>query len=92
MQAELFRDWRRPKYNYNSGKTKYGDYETDAYHVFIVEDEQNIHFAIAGAVEITYNNKVLHQQFPAEFGLNFDGSADQPGVGKLRYWEEQVKK
>jgi len=92
MQAELFRDWRRPRYDYNSGKTKYGDYETDAYHLFVVEDSQNIHFAITGAVKITHKNRVLHEQFPVEFGLNFDGTPDQKGVGKLRYWEEKVKK
>jgi hypothetical protein len=92
MQKELFRDWRRPMYDYNSGKTKYGDYETDAYHTFIVEDSKNIHFAITGAVKIKYKDNVLHEQFPAEFGLNFDGSPDLPGVGKLRYWEEKVKK
>ena len=58
----------------------------------LVEDGKDIHFAITGAVKITYNDKILHEQFPAEFGLNFDGSPDQPGVGKLRYWEEKVTK
>lgn len=92
MQKELFRDWRRPMYTYDSGKVQYGDYETDAYHLFVVEDAKKIHYAITGAVKITHKGQVLHQQFPAKFGLNFDGSPDPPGVGKLRYWEEEVKK
>ena len=29
---------------------------------------------------------------PEGTGLNFDASPDQPGVGKLRYWEEKVKR
>lgn len=92
MQKELFRDWRRPMYTYDSGKVQYGDYETDAYHLFVVEDAKKIHYAITGAVKITHKGQVLHEQFPAKFGLNFDGSPDLPGVGKLRYWEEEVKK
>ena len=92
MQKELIRDWRRPMYTYDSGKVRYGDYETDAYHLFVVEDAKKIHYAITGAVKITHKDQVLHQQFPAEFSLNFDGSPDLPGVGKLRYWEEEVKK
>jgi hypothetical protein len=92
MQAEIFRNWRRPKYNYESGKTRYGDYETDAYHLFVVETNKKIHFAMTGAVKILYKDRVLHEQFPVEFGLNFDGSPDLPGVGKLRYWEGEVEK
>lgn len=92
MQAEIFRDWRRPKYDYDSGKTRYGDYETDAYHLFVVETDKKIHYAMTGAVKIKYKDRVLYEQFPAEFGLNFDGSPDLPGVGKLRYWEEEIAK
>lgn len=92
MEAELFRDWRRPMYDYDSGKIRYGEYETDAYHLFVVEDAERIHYAMTGAVKLKYRDRVLHEQLPAEFGLNFDGSPDQPGVGKLRYWEEEVRK
>ena len=92
LQAELVRDWRRPMYTYDSGKTRYGDYETDAYHLFVVEEKDRLHYAISGAVQIRYKDRVLHKQFPAEFGLNFDGSPDAPGTGKMRYWEETVAK
>jgi hypothetical protein len=90
MEAELFRDWRRPMYDYDSGKVRYGDYETDAYHLFVVEEADSIHFAVTGAVKITRGNRVLHEQYPAEFGLAFDGSPDPSGTGKVRYWEETV--
>ena len=79
-------------YEYESGKVNFGDYETDAYHLFVVEDEQSIQFAVSGVVKISRNGRVLHEQLPAEFGLAFDGSPDAPGVGKLRYWEETVEK
>ena len=90
MEEELFRDWRRPMYDYESGKTQYGEYETDAYHLFVVEDSDTIQYAISGAVRIKKGDRVLHEQYGAEHGLNFDGSPDQLGVGKVRYWEEEV--
>jgi hypothetical protein len=90
LERELFRDWRRPMYDYESGKISYGEYETDAYHLFVVEDAESIHYAVTGAVKVSKAGRVLHEQYPAEFGLNFDGSPDVPGVGKLRYWEETV--
>jgi len=92
LQAELIRDWRRPMYTYDSGKTRYGDYETDAYHLFVVEEKDRIHYAISGAVQIRYKDRVLHKQLPAEFGLSFDGTPNAPGTGKMRYWEETVEK
>ena len=79
-------------YTYDSGKVRYGDFETDAYHLFVVEDAQKIHYTITGAVKIKYKDRVLHEQYPSEFSLNFDGSPNLPGVGKLRYWEEEVIK
>lgn len=92
LEAELVRDWRRPMYDYESGRVKYGDYETDAYHLFVVETKDAVQYAMAGAVRVTRNGKVLHEQYPAEFGLNFDGSPDIPGIGKMRYWQETVPK
>lgn len=92
LQAELIRDWRRPKYTYESGRTRYGDYETDAFNLFVVESADKIHYAMIGAVKATYKDRALHEQFPVDFGLNFDGSPDVPGIGKLRYWEEEVRK
>ncbi len=90
LEAELVRDWRRPMYHYESGKTKYGDYETDAFHLFVVEEPEWIHYAVTGVVKIKKGERILHEQFPSEFGLAFDASPDQPGTGKLRYWEERV--
>ena len=92
LQAELVRDWRRPMYTYDSGKISYGEYETDAHNLFVVEDASSVHYAMVGGVKITRAGHMLHEQLPVESGLNFDGSPPLPGTGKLRYWEETVKK
>jgi len=90
MEAELIRDWRRPMYTYESGKTRYGDFETDAYTLFAVETPSNVRYAVVGAVRVDYRGKVLHEQLPVRVFLNFDGSPDQPGTFKMRFWEGET--
>ena len=60
------------------------------YSLFAFGDSDTIQYAISGAVRIKKGDRVLHEQYGAEHGLNFDGSPDQLGVGKVRYWEEEV--
>jgi len=92
MEAELVRDWRRPMYTYESGRTQYGEYETDAYMLFAVESGRTVDYAMVGAAKISYRGAVLHEQLPVRGGLNFDGSPDLPATSKLRYWEGSHKR
>jgi hypothetical protein len=92
LQQELVRDWRRPMYTYDSGKVRYGKYETDAYHLFVVEDGSTIDYVMAGGVKITYDGQVLHEQKPVTAGLAFDGSKDRSGTGKVRYWHARASR
>ncbi len=92
LERELVRYWRRPMYTYESGKASYGPYETDAYHLFVVEDGKTIDYVMAGGVKITYNGKVLHEQKPSGAGLSFDGTPDGKGTGKVRYWHGTATK
>ncbi len=91
MERELVRDWRRPMYTYESAKTTFGPFESDAYHLFSVEEKDRVRYAAVGAIKIVYKGKVLHEQFPVDNGLAFDGSPNQPGVWKLRYWEGETR-
>jgi len=93
LHSDIIRDWRRPMYNYESGKINYGDYETDAYNLFVVENSDSLHFAITGAAKISYQGRILHEQLPIKLiGLNFDGSPGLTGTRKMRYWEDKVAK
>jgi hypothetical protein len=92
MQAENTEDWKRPMYSYESGKTAYGDFETDAYGLFVVEDRTTMRYAMTGGVKVTHKGRVLHEQPPSLQGLRFDGSAPGPGVGKMRLWQETLTK
>jgi hypothetical protein len=92
LEAELARDWLRPMYTYESGKTRFGDYTTDGHALFVVEDAKTIDYVMVNGVRIEYDGRVLHTQYPVHSGLRFDGSPDGEGTGKVRYWREKVEK
>ncbi len=92
LRYELVRFWRRPMYTYESGRVRYGEWETDAQHLLVVETADSLRYAMSGGTKLVYRGQVLHAQKPVTFGLSFDGTPDQPGVGKMRYWEGAVPK
>lgn len=87
LLLDIVRDYRRPKYTYESGKVRYDVFETDGSNLFAVIQGKKIEYCITNAVKGTYRDQVMFEQLPVTFGLAFDGSLDAPGVGKVRYWE-----
>ena len=85
---DMVRDWRRPKYTYESGRIKYGDIETNGDFLFAVKDGSKLAYTAVNLTKIKYKDKWLLDPKPALFGLAFDGSPDASGVGKLRYWKD----
>jgi hypothetical protein len=92
LEEELVRDWRRPMYTYESGRTRYADFETDGYYLLARADKDSVGYSVNGATKILYRGKVVLEQTPVLSMLNFDGSPDQPGTGKLRRWDGVVRK
>jgi hypothetical protein len=88
LQMDIVRDYRRPKYSYDSGKVRFDDFETDGSNVFAVVKGNRIEYCITNTVKGTYKGHVLYEQQPSNFGLAFDGSPEAPGIGKVRYWED----
>jgi len=92
LDGDLIRDWRRPKYTWESGKITYGDYETDGHNLFVVDTGKKIHYAVVGATKIQRRGKVLYDQKGRNYKFNTTGAADEIGFGKFRYWEEEISK
>ncbi len=92
FDQDLVRDWRRPMYTYESGRAKYGDFETDGQYLVARVDRDSVSYSVSGMTKVLYNGSVLHEQPPVLGFLNFDGSANQPGVGRMRRWEGTVEK
>jgi len=90
--GDLIRDWRRPKYTWESGKITYGDYETDGANLFVVDGGKKIHYAVVGATKIKREGKILYEQKGRNYKFNTTGAPDEIGFGKFRYWEAEISK
>ncbi len=91
LRMDMARDWRRPRYTYESGKMKYGDIETNGDFVFASLQGTTLDYTIVNLTKALYKDRVLVEAKPGFFGLAFDGSPETTGVGKLRYWRDKVE-
>jgi len=91
LRMDMVRDWRRPKYTYESGRIQYGDWETNGDFLFAIEEGKKLSYTAVNLTKIKFRDHWLLDPKPAQFGLAFDGSPDAPGVGKLRYWRDVVE-
>ena len=91
LRMDMARDWRRPRYTYESGKMIYGDIETNGDFVFASLQGTTLDYTIVNLTKALYKDRVLVEAKPGFFGLAFDGSPETTGVGKLRYWRDKVE-
>ncbi len=90
LRMDIVRDWRRPRYTYEAGKIQYGDFETNGDYLFSTRSGKKLSFTITNLSKARYGAQTLFEQKPALYGLAFDGSQDSPGIGKIRYWRDDV--
>jgi hypothetical protein len=88
LRQDMVRDWRRPKYTFESGKISFGGFETNGDFVFASLRDDELQYTAVNLTRILFRGRILHAAKTAPFGLAFDASPDQPGIGKLRYWRE----
>ena len=88
LRMDMARDWRRPRYTYESGKMNYGDIETNGDFIFTSLKGTTLDYTIVNLTKALYKNRILVEAKPGFFGLAFDGSPETTGVGKLRYWRD----
>jgi hypothetical protein len=91
LRMDIVRDWRRPRYTYESGKIRFGDMESNGDLVFYALHKNTLDYTIVNLTRAEFADKVLVSPKPSFFGLAFDGSPpDRTGVGKLRYWCDTI--
>lgn len=91
LRMDMVRDWRRPKYTYESGRIEYGDLETNGDFFYTNRMGKTLGFTVVNLTRAIYGDHVLFDQPGAYFGLAFDGSSDQSGTGKARYWRDSIE-
>ncbi|MBT7913756.1 hypothetical protein HN588_07615 [Candidatus Bathyarchaeota archaeon] len=90
MRMDMVRDYRRPKYTYESGKYNCGKVETNADFFYTEKTKKKLSFTVVNVSKAYYDGKELFAQLPSQFGLAFDGSSSEYGIGKARYWRDEI--
>jgi len=90
LRMDMVRDWRRPKYTWESGKVTCGELTTNADSFFTSRKGRKLAFTVVNLTKAFYQDTVLFEQLPSFFGLAFDGSRENEGVGKARYWRDDI--
>lgn len=90
LRMDMVRDYRRPKYTYESGRVQYGELETNGDFFYMHLSGNKLNFTVVNVSKAIYDGQVLFSQKPSQFGLAFDGSSSEYGIGKARYWRDEV--
>ncbi len=88
LEMEVARENIRPRYLYDLGKVRYGDFETDAHFLYATVDKESVHYSVTNVLKVLYRDRVLMQALPNTHGLQLDGGPDRTGYSKWRCWEE----
>ena len=91
FRMDMIRDYRRPKYTYESGKITYGPVETNGDFFYTEKEGNTLNYTIVNLTKAKYESNLLFEQQSGYFGLAFDGSSDVSGVSKARYWREKIQ-
>jgi hypothetical protein len=91
LRMDISRDWRRPRYTYESGRIQFGPIETNGDFLFASEQNNELNYTIVNLTKAKYADQMLVEVKPDRSGLTFDGSGDKPGRLKLRYWRDSIK-
>ena len=89
LRKEMFRDYRRPKYTYESGKVKYGDLESNCDMFFLSDQANDLKYTLINVSKAIYKSEIIFEQKPNYFGLAFDGEGNVTGISKARYWRNE---
>jgi hypothetical protein len=90
LRMDMARDWRRPRYTYEAGKIGFEGFETNGDFLFATLKDSKLAYTIVNLTKAFFKNKSLFQAKSSFYGLAFDASPYQGGLGKLRYWRDEV--
>lgn len=86
LDMDLLKEDIRPRYNYDSGKIRYGDVETDADVFFLNDNAGKPYFSAANLVKLVYKNQLLFDTPESQF-FQVWGKSDRKGRAKWRAWD-----
>jgi len=90
LRQDMARDNRRPRYTYESGRIRFGDFESNGDFLFASLEGTRLSYTIVNLTKALYKDRLLIESKPWQSGLAFDGTPDSSERGKLRYWRDDI--
>jgi hypothetical protein len=91
LEMDLAREPVGPRYRFDLGKVRYGDFVTDASYLFAKIKGNEIAYSAATMTKILFRDQTLMEALPNTFGLQLDGAPPRAGHARWRFWEDEVK-
>src|SRR5262245_11953955 len=91
LEMDLAREPVGPRYQFDLGRVKYGDFVTDASYLFATIKSNEVSYSAATMTRILYRDQTLMEALPNTFGLQLDGAPPRTGYARWRFWEDTVK-
>ena len=79
----------RPRYTFESGRSRYGDVETDARYVVLEVSSGKVAYSLVEATKLVYAGKALFAPEPIPMRQD-DGTYIKMGAIRWRAWEDEV--
>lgn len=87
LEVDLAREPVGPRYRYDLGRIRYGDFETDGSFLFARLANGQASYSASTMTGVRYRGQVLMEALPNTFGLQLDGAPPRTGFSKWRSWE-----
>jgi hypothetical protein len=91
LEMDLAREPVGPRYRFDLGRVKYGNFVTDASYLFATIRSNEVSYSAATMTKILYRDQTLMEALPNTFGLQLDGAPPRTGYARWRFWEDAVK-
>lgn len=89
LESEYLKENVRPRYNFESGKSNYGNLTTDARYCYLHLKKNKLFYSFFNASKLLWDGKPIFEAKTEMVGQD-DGSFQKPGVPKWIAWEEEV--
>jgi hypothetical protein len=80
-----------PRYVWERGRVRYGEFETDASFLFAAVAGPEVRWAAATMTKVLYRDRPLMEARPYTFGLQLDGAPPRAGYARWRFWEDTAR-
>ena len=91
LDSDLLAENARPRYTWESGRVRYGPFQTDASFLFARRSADRLAWVATGMVRVDHRDRTLFSALPYTFSLQPDDLSTVPGLPKWRYWEDEVE-